>query len=69
MDEITVLQAVYGDDFQETLGVWQRPRLQVKVRPPDVEPHRIGSQLRYVSDVTAGWLAGCLHACWSSDEN
>jgi hypothetical protein len=44
-DEETVLQAVYADDFQRNEGVWGTARLQVQVRPPDIEPEHIGSQL------------------------
>jgi hypothetical protein len=45
-DEETVLAAVYGEeDFRRIPGVWGCAKLQVKVRPPDVEPQRIGSSL------------------------
>ena len=44
-DEETVLQAVYADDFRRHNGVWGCARLEVDVRPPDVERERIGSQL------------------------
>lgn len=47
-DEETVLQAVYADDFRRLDGVWGCARLEIDVRPPDVELERIGSQLWYV---------------------
>lgn len=46
IDEIIVLEAVYGDDFLQIPGVWGRPRLRVRVRPPDVEPSKIGKGVR-----------------------
>lgn len=45
LDEVTVLEAVYGDDFKQRDGVWGCPNLQVRVRPPDIEEERIGSHL------------------------
>lgn len=45
IDEITVLEAVYAQDFKKQDGVWGCLCLQVDVRPPDVEPERIGSKL------------------------
>lgn len=44
-DEETVLLAVYGRDFQRNQGVWGTARLEVQVRPPDVDAARIGNQL------------------------
>jgi hypothetical protein len=44
-DEETVLKAVYGQDFQRNQGVWGAARLEVQVRPPDVDAARIGNQL------------------------
>jgi len=44
-DEETVLQVVYAQDFRRYDGVWGCSRLEVDVRPPDVESKRIGSQL------------------------
>lgn len=44
-DEETVLEAVYGDEFKRSQGVWGTSRLQVQVRPPDVDREHIGSQL------------------------
>jgi eukaryotic translation initiation factor 2-alpha kinase 4 len=44
-DEETVLEAVYGSDFQRKAGAWGRPRFEVNVRPPDLEPQRIGCHL------------------------
>jgi hypothetical protein len=43
-DEETVLDAVYGKDFQRNVGVWGSARLEVQVRPPDVDTANIGSQ-------------------------
>ena len=45
IDEETVLSAVYGDDFITKDGPWGNTILCVKVRPPDTEPSKIGSQL------------------------
>lgn len=45
VDEETVLNAVYGDDFWKRNGAWGSSILCVKVRPPDTEPCKIGSQL------------------------
>lgn len=45
IDEETVLNAVYGDDFSKRNGPWGSSILCVKVRPPDTEPSKIGSQL------------------------
>ena len=44
-DEVTVLEAVYGDDFSNKVGVWNCPLWTVHVRPPDLEPEKIGSHL------------------------
>jgi eukaryotic translation initiation factor 2-alpha kinase 4 len=51
-DEVTVLEAVYGDDFSTQKGVWGLPRLSVKVRPPDVEPSKIGTEAVLVAQLT-----------------
>jgi hypothetical protein len=40
-DEVTVLQAVYGQEFQQN-GPFE---FLVNVRPPDIEAERIGSHL------------------------
>lgn len=44
-DEEMVLSVVYGEDFQRHIGVWGCARFEVNVRPPDIEPARIGCQL------------------------
>jgi translation initiation factor 2-alpha kinase 4 len=36
-DEVLVLQAVYENDFSQTVGTWNCPRLRVQVKPPDVD--------------------------------
>jgi translation initiation factor 2-alpha kinase 4 len=46
VDEETVLRVVYGTDFSKEDGAWGCPKLQVQVRPPDMDPDRIGSELR-----------------------
>lgn len=43
-DEETVLSAVYGEDYVKR-GNSFMPQLHVHIRPPDVESHRIGSEL------------------------
>lgn len=45
MDEATVLQAIYGDDFVSRPGVWQYPHWTIHVRPPDMDPAKVGSHL------------------------
>jgi len=52
LDEVTVLEAVYGEDFTNTDGVWGCPLLQVQVRPPDIDPEKIGSCLRLAVQLT-----------------
>jgi len=42
-DEEEVLTAVYGPDFATAEGVWGCARHSVAVRPPDVDPSRVGS--------------------------
>lgn len=44
-DEETVLQVVYAQDFRRLQGVWGCARLEVDVRPPDIDPEQIGSEL------------------------
>jgi len=47
-DEVTVLEAVYGEDFEATDGIWGCPKWQVRVRPPncdDRDEEKVGSQL------------------------
>lgn len=50
-DEVTVLEAVYGEDFSSRPGVWGLPRLSVRVRPPDVEPSRVGAEVELVAQL------------------
>lgn len=45
MDEITVLQVVYGSDFVQETGPWNLSIMVIHVRPPDLEPAKIGSHL------------------------
>jgi translation initiation factor 2-alpha kinase 4 len=45
-DEETVLWAVYGPDFSREDGPWGCAKLQVQVRPPDMDLEHIGSQLK-----------------------
>ena len=45
IDEATVLEAVYGDDFTSKPGVWNYPSWAVRVQPPDLDETKIGSQL------------------------
>ena len=45
MDEITVLQVVYGDDFTQSVGTWGLPVVVISVQPPDVATEKIGSRL------------------------
>jgi len=52
LDEVTVLEAVYGDDFCRKDGAWGCPLLSVNVKPPDIEPPRIGCSLRLSMQLT-----------------
>ena len=45
VDEETVLTAVYGDDFSREDGPWGSAILSVKIRPPDMEESKIGTEL------------------------
>jgi hypothetical protein len=45
-DEETVLSAIYGPDFSIKDGAWGSPKLEVQVRPPDLDYDKIGSQLK-----------------------
>lgn len=45
IDEETVLNAVYADEFSTKEGPWGSRILCVKVQPLDTEPSKIGSQL------------------------
>lgn len=47
-DEITVLEAVYGEEFRSFEGVWGCKRLEVDVSPPDIPAPRIGCKIWYV---------------------
>jgi len=42
-DEVTVLEAIYGSDFQSETGTGGQKKLNVRVKPPDLEPKQIGS--------------------------
>jgi translation initiation factor 2-alpha kinase 4 len=44
-DEETVCKAVYDQDFVVESGVWGCPKFQVRVRPPDIDESKVGSQL------------------------
>jgi translation initiation factor 2-alpha kinase 4 len=44
-DEELVLAAVYGDDYSKEGGIWGYPILCVHVKPPDLKPEQIGSEL------------------------
>jgi len=45
-DEVTVLEAVYGEDFEASVGVWGCPKWLVRVRPPnEQEEEKVGSHL------------------------
>ena len=42
-DEETVLQCIYGEDYESEVGSWGRTVVKIKVRPPDLDPAQIGS--------------------------
>ena len=46
-DEASVLEVIYGDDFSKEIGTRCRssPVLCIRVRPPDLEPQRVGCEL------------------------
>lgn len=44
-DETTVLEVIYGDDFSIENNGRGSPILFIRVRPPDLEPQRVGSEL------------------------
>ena len=44
-DETVVLEAIYGDDFSKKTGTWGFPVLCIRVKPPDLKPQRVGSEL------------------------
>ena len=46
MNEETALQSIYGDDFSGKVGVWNCPCWTIRVRPPDLDPQKIGSHLQ-----------------------
>lgn len=37
MQEVEALQAIYGDDFTERPGVWNRPAFAIHIHPPGLE--------------------------------
>jgi translation initiation factor 2-alpha kinase 4 len=41
-DEEMVLEAIYGSDFSSQNGTWGQKKLVVKVRPPDLDPQKVG---------------------------
>ena len=45
LDEETVLDAVYGNDFHKKDGPWGSRVFCVNVRPPDIHSNKIGSQV------------------------
>ena len=45
VDEETVLAAVYGDDFSKKKGAWGSTKLCIHVKPPDLVPECIGTEL------------------------
>lgn len=45
IDEETVLQAIYGEDYWKSEGVWGSAVLNIRVRPPDIPPEQLSSKL------------------------
>lgn len=45
LNEEDALKSIYGDDFSSQMGVWGYPSWSVNVRPPDMEPAKIGSHV------------------------
>lgn len=52
MYEENALIAIYGDDFSSSPGVWNCPCWSVKLRPPDLEPSKVGSSLTLLCQIT-----------------
>ena len=44
-DETTVLEAIYGDDFSKKTSSRGFSTFRIRVRPPDLEPKKVGSEL------------------------
>ena len=44
-NEEMVLDAIYGSDFSRQNGAWGCPKLEVQIKPPDLDSDKIGSQL------------------------
>ena len=45
VDEETVLSAVYGADFSKKEGAWGSTKMCVNVKPPDLAPEHVGTEL------------------------
>ena len=45
VDEETVLSAVYGVDFSKKEGAWGSTKMCVNVKPPDLAPENVGTEL------------------------
>jgi translation initiation factor 2-alpha kinase 4 len=50
-DEVTVLTAIYADDFKSEKGTWGQKKLNVRVKPPDLEPKQIGCHATLVAQI------------------
>mmetsp|Transcript_7742 Transcript_7742/g.19117 ORF Transcript_7742/g.19117 Transcript_7742/m.19117 type:complete len:1794 (-) Transcript_7742:268-5649(-) len=50
-DEETVLQCIYGEDYESEFGSWGRTVVKIKVRPPDLDPAQIGSHFTLAAQI------------------
>ena len=50
-DEETVLQCIYGDDYEGEEGSWGQKIVKVRVRPPDLEPKQIGCHVTITAKI------------------
>jgi translation initiation factor 2-alpha kinase 4 len=50
-DEVTVLEAIYGSDFKSEKGTCGQKKLNVRVKPPDLEPKQIGCHATLIARI------------------
>ena len=50
-DEETVLQCIYGEDYERENGPWGQAIAKVKIRPPELDPETMGCQLTLMAQI------------------
>ncbi len=50
-DEETVLQCIYGEDYEREAGSWGQAIAKVKIRPPELDPKAMGCQLTLMAQI------------------